>query len=77
MQIILNNFQFISNLANFFESQKSQRLSKQTQKIENENDFRVSNLRFFYSNLKEFYNINNIVFASKENIYRKIYFFYR
>ena len=26
---------------------------------------------FFHSNLKEFYNINNIVFASKENIYRE------
>ena len=77
MQIILSNLQFIFNLANFFESQESQRPPKQSQKNENENDFYISNLKFFHPDLKEFYDINDIVFASKENIYRKIFFFYR
>ena len=77
MQIILNNLQFISDLANPFGSQEFQRPPKQTQENENENDFRVSNLKFFHSDLKEFYNINDIVFASKKNIYREIYSFCR
>ena len=75
MQVVLSSFQFIFNLANFFESQKSQRLLKQIQKNENENGFHISNLGFFHLNLKKFYDIDDIVFASKEKIYRKIYLF--
>ena len=33
-------------------------------------------IEFFYSNFKDFYNANNIVFNNKEIIYRKIYSFY-
>ena len=39
--------------------------------------FRASDLGFFHPDLKEFYGTGDIVFSSKKNIYREIYFFYR
>jgi len=64
------------------DSLEQQNFSKSVESADNnisENNviFRISDLDYFYSDLKKFYNKNNIVTIEKKTIYREIYIFCR
>ena len=66
MQFVLDflNSTNLINLTSFLKQ-----ISKSKEKLH------ILNLRFFYSNLKEFYSFKNIIFVSKKIIYREIFIY--